>query len=129
MARTVLSGWQIRREDRDDIPMKYVELNHITKAHIPNDNVVYRLSFPDKVEGISIKTIRIVAEDNVPFMVDILDESLTESIYESLEETKYHYDQVDIPYLPTDKALFVNIHNRGSVTTKFDIKIKGLEVR
>lgn len=127
--RTRLSGWQIHNKDRDDLSMRYVEIKHDTIAHVSNDIVTYRIPFADGVEGLSIKTIRVVSEQNLKFVVDLMDGPTQESIYGSLEEIKFHYDQVDIPYLPSDKALFIRIHNKGSITTKFSITVKGIEVK
>lgn len=127
--RTQLSGWQIRGRDGDDSAMKYVELTHVTISHVANAIETYRIPFPEALDGLSIKTIKVVSEQNLKFVVDIMDGETTDSIYESLEEIKFHYDQVDIPYRPSERALFVRIHNKGSVTTKFTITVKGIEVK
>lgn len=127
--RTQLSGWQVKERNGDDAGMKYVELTHSTIAHVANGIVVYRIPFPDNVDGLSIKTIKVVSEQTLQFVVDLMDGDTTDSIYESLEELKFHYDQVDIPYRPSERALYVRIHNKGTVTTKFAITVRGIEVK
>lgn len=126
--RTQLSGWQVKRNG-DDAGMKYVELTHDTIAHVANDIVIYRIPFADNIDGLSIKTIKVVSEQNLKFIVDLMDGDTSDSIYESLEEIKFHYDQVDIPYRPSERALYVRIHNRGTITTKFTITVRGIEVK
>lgn len=126
--RTQLSNWQIKQyKERDQ--MKYVSVNETTIAHVGNSIVTYEIPFPEGVEGVMIKTIRIESEENVSFVVDLMDGATNLSIYESLEEIKFHYDQVDIPYKPEEKKFFVRIHNKGNLTTKFNIDIRGIEVK
>lgn len=127
--RTRLSAWQIREREGEDTGMKYVELNHDTIAHVKNGIVTYRIPFPDKMDGLSIKTIKVVSEEHNSFVVTLMDGDTSDFIYESLEESKFHYDQVDIPYRPSERALYVRIHNRGTVTTKFSITVRGIEVK
>lgn len=127
--RTRLSPWQVKQSETEGGSMKYVSVNHTTNAHVPNDTVVYQIPFPDGIEGVLISTIRIESVENVPFVVDLLDGNTTKTIYESLEELRFQYDQVNIPYKPSEKSFFVRIHNKGGVTTKFNIEIRGVEVR
>jgi hypothetical protein len=125
--RTQLSNWQIKsREERDQ--MKYVSVSQKTIAHSGNSIVDYEIPFPDGVDGFMVKTIRVTSEENVAFIVDLMDGETGYSIYESLEEIKFHYDQVDIPYKPSERTFFVRIHNKGNVTTRFTIDIRGIEV-
>lgn len=126
--RTQLSNWQIKSyEERDQ--MKYVSVSHKTIAHVGNNITTYEVPFPKGIDGFMIKTIRITSEENVAFVIDLMDGATESSIYQSLEEIKFHYDQVDIPYKPIEKSFFVRIHNKGNLTTKFTIDIRGIEVR
>lgn len=126
--RTQLNDWQIRvRENQDE--MKYVHIEHKTVAHSPSEVVIYPIPFPEGVLGINIKTIRVLSEEAVPFFIDLMDGASNETIYESLEEMQKQYDQVDLPYKPVEKKLFVRIHNKGNVATKFSIDIRGIEVK
>lgn len=126
--RTRLSGWQVKTEREQDT-MKYVEVKFKTPAHVGSDAITYKLDFPAEVEGINVKSIKVKSEENIAFTAAIMEQDGVDVIYQSLEEVKYHYDNVDILYLPAIKAFFVHLHNRGSLTTKFDIEIKGIEVR
>lgn len=126
--RTQLSDWQVKnRQERDQ--MKYVSTSYQTVAHIGSSLVTYRIPFPEGIDGFMIKTVRVISEENVAFVVDLMDGNSEFSIYESLEEIKFHYDQVDLPYKPTEKAFFVGITNRSNLTTKFTIDIRGIEVK
>jgi hypothetical protein len=126
--RTQLSDWQVKtREDRDQ--MKYVSMNYQTAAHVGNSITTYQIPFPEGVDGFMIKTVRVISDENVSFIADLMDGNSELSIYESLEEIKFHYDQVDLPYKPVEKAFFVRIFNKGNLTTKFTIDIRGLEVK
>lgn len=127
--RTKLSRWQIKELSERDDQMRYVELIHTTVAHVSNDIVTYRLDFPVGVAGIQINTIRVESMEDVPFTVNLMDGNTDTTIYESNIENKLHYDSVVIPYKPSEAAVFVRIHNRGSLTTKFTITIRGVEVR
>lgn len=125
--RTQLSNWQLKSyKERDQ--MKYVEVNHDTIAHVGNSIVNYQIPFPDGVEGFLINTIRVTSEQNVSFVVLLMDGNTNIPIYESLEEIKYHYDQVSIPYKPSDKNFYIQIQNKGNLTTKFKVDIRGIEV-
>ena len=125
--RTRLSSWQTKsNEERDQ--MKYVSVSHTTIAHVGTDVVLYEIPFPEGIDGFMIKTVRVTAEDNVAFTVQLMDGNTAYSIYQSLEELKFHYDQVDIPYKPEERAFFVQLHNKGNLTTKFTIDIRGIEV-
>lgn len=126
--RTRLSSWQVK-SNREHETMKYVEVKLNTAAHVGSNTVTYRLDFPKDVDGFNIKSIKVKSEENIEFTVAIMDEDNVDFIYQSLEEIKYHYDNIDIVHRPVTKAFFVKIHNRGSLTTKFSIEIKGIEVR
>lgn len=128
MARTQLSGWQIPSIESSG-KMKYIELSHSTVAHVANSIVVYRLNLPDDIDGINLKTIRVISDENLSFVVRLMDGDTDMPIYESLEEIKYQYDNVDIPYKPTERAVFVEIHNKGTITTKYHINLRGIEVK
>lgn len=126
--RTQLNDWQIRvRENQDE--MKYVSIEYSTVAHSPSEVVIYPIPFPEGVLGINIKTIRVQSVEAVPFFIDLMDGASNETIYESLEEMQMQYDQVDLPYKPVEKKLFVRIHNKGNVATKFKISVRGIEVK
>ena len=128
MARTRLSSWQIPvQEERGK--MNYVQLKYDTIAHVANDTVVYKIDFPKGIEGINIKTIRIISDERVAFIARLLDDEGDFPIYETLEEIQYQYDNVDIAYKPNKKAIFVEILNKGDLTTKFHIDIRGIEVK
>lgn len=125
--RTQLSNWQLKSyKERDQ--MKYVEVNYKTISHTGNAITRYEIPFPDGTDGVLINTIRVTSEENVAFVVGLMDGSTPTSIYESLEEVKFHYDQVSIPFKPKERMFFVNIHNKGNLTTKFTIEIRGIEV-
>lgn len=126
--RTRLSGWQVKTQKEQDT-MRYVEASLKTNAHVGSDIVTYRLDFPAEVMGFNVKSIKVQSEENVAFTVDVMEEDNIDVIYQSTEEIKYHYDNVDIVHYPNVKAFFVRIHNRGSLTTKFNIQIKGIEVK
>lgn len=126
--RTRLSSWQVKTQKEQDT-MKYVEASIVTGAHVGSDIVTYRIDFPQDVVGFNIKSIKVKSEENIAFTVDIMEEDNVDVIYQSTEEIKYHYDNIDIVHLPSVKAFFVRIHNRGSLTTKFNIQIKGIEVK
>lgn len=126
--RTRLSSWQVNELQGRDT-MQYIEMKHTTVAHAGNGIVTYQIPFPEGVAGLIIKTIRITSLENSSFIVDLMDGNTNYSIYESLEETKFHYDNVDIPYKPIEQALFVRIHNKGSLTNKYEIDIRGIEVK
>lgn len=126
--RTRLSSWQVKTQKEQDT-MKYVEASTVTGAHVGSDIVTYRIDFPQDVVGFNIKSIKVKSEENIAFTVDIMEEDNVDVIYQSTEEIKYHYDNIDIVHLPSVKAFFVRIHNRGSLTTKFNIQIKGIEVK
>lgn len=115
--------------EENDAHMKYVSVHHDTIAHVPDAIVTYTIPFPDGVEGINIKTIRVESEQNIKFVIDLMDGNSNISIYESNEEIKFQYDQVDIPYKPDDKKMYVRLQNKGSLTTKFHIEIRGIEVK
>lgn len=109
--------------------MKFVEVNYTTDAHVGSDIVTYRLDFPQDVMGFNIKSVKVRSEENIAFTVDIMEEDNVDVIYQSTEEIKYHYDNIDIVHFPSVKAFFVRIHNRGSLATKFNIQIRGIEVK
>jgi hypothetical protein len=126
--RTQLSDWQVKtREDREE--MKYASVTYQTTAHVGNMITTYQIPFPDGVDGFMLKTFRVVSDENVSFVADLMDGNSNVSIYESLEEIKFLYDQVDLPYKPAERAFFVRIYNKGNLTTKFTIDIRGLEVK
>lgn len=128
--RTKLSPWQIKNGGQaGDGSMRYVGVNHTTLAHVANESVIYRIPFPIDVDGVLISTIRVESELNVVFTVDLMDGNTNKTIYESLEETKFQYDQVNVPYKPSEKAFFVRILNKSGSTTKFNIEIRGVEVK
>lgn len=128
--RTRLSPWQIKNGVGEGAgSMKYIGVDYTTIAHVANESVIYRIPFPADVEGVLVHTIRVESELNVAFTVDLMDGNTNKTIYESLEETKFHYDQVNVPYKPSEKAFFVRILNKSGSTTKFNIEIRGVEVR
>jgi len=129
--RTRLSQWQVKDSDKgDEMSMKYVSVDHTTAAHLLNDIVVYRIPFPAGIEGVLIHTIRIQSDMKNIFTADLMDgENTSKTIYESLEEDSFHYDQVNVPYKPNDKAFFVRMQNKSGPTTKFKIEIRGIEVK
>lgn len=131
MARTRLSPWQYQSSGAGgEGTMKFVKLTHTTPAHVANGTVTYRIPFPTGVTGIQINTIKIVSIENIRFTVDIMDGNTSETIYESNEELKYQYDNVFIPYKnDADPALYVRLSNKGGIATKFDIDIRGIEVK
>lgn len=108
--------------------MKYVSTNYKTVAQVGNSTVLYKVPFSDGVDGINIKTIRVESDENVAFVVSLLDSETGYPIYESLEELKIHYDQVDIPFKPVERNFFIRIFNKSNLTTKFTFDIKGIEV-
>lgn len=126
--RTRLSDWQIKNGGGEGT-MKYISLEHQSVSHLGFDNVIYEIPFPDNVDGVMIKTIRVDSEQDVPFVVSLLDGSSGPSIYQSVQEQKFHYDQVDIPYKPDERAFYVLIEHEGNLTTKFKIDIRGVEVK
>lgn len=110
--------------------MKFVKLTMTTVAHTPNATTTYRLPLPKDVKGIQINTIKIVSVENVRFTIDIMDGNTQETIYESNEELRYQYDNVFIPYKnDADPAIYVRLTNKGNLATKFDIDIRGVEVK
>ena len=126
--RTQLNDWQIRARENEN-EMKYVHIPYQTVAHSPAEIVTYPVPFPADIKGINIKTIRIVSEESLNFVVSLMDGNTEDVIYESLDELGMQYDQVDIPYKPAEQKLFVRIHNKGSVATRFTIDVRGLEVK
>ena len=126
--RTRLSSWQVKTQE-DNETMKYVEVKHSTDSHVGSDAVIYKIDFPEDVEGFNIKAIKVKSVENIAFTVTIFEEDGIDVLYQSVEEIKYHYDVVDLVYKPTVKSFYVQIHNRGSLTTKFDIQIRGIEVK
>ena len=109
--------------------MRYVEVNFDTPAHIGSGEVTYKIDFPDDVQGFNIKAIKVKSLEAIGFTVAILEEDGIDVLYQSVEEIKYHYDVVDLVYKPNAKSFFVKVHNRGSLTTKFNIQIRGIEVK
>ncbi len=126
--RTRLSSWQVKTQEEQET-MKYVEVNFDTPAHVGSDEVIYKIDFPVDVQGFNIKAIKVKSLETIGFTVAILEEDGIDVLYQSVEETKYHYDVVDLVYKPNVKSFFVKVHNRGSLTTKFNIQIRGIEVK
>ena len=126
--RTRLSSWQVRQREETET-MVYTEATLDTPSHPGTSSTIYTIPFPAGVEGMNIKSIKIRSVESVEFQVTILEEGTGDVLYESLNETKVHYDMVDLVYKPVMKAFQVQIHNRGSLATKFNIQIKGIEVR
>ena len=126
--RTRLSSWQVRDEGEAET-MRYSEATFDTPAHPGTSAVIYDVPFPSGVEGLNIKSIKVRSVEPVEFQVTILEEDANEILYESVNETKVHYDMVDLVYKPSTKTFRVRIQNRGSLSTKFNIQIKGIEVR
>lgn len=126
--RTRLSEWQIKGL-KGSGQLKYLQINKLTPSHVANDVVTYPIDLPEGADGVNIKTISVQSDQsNNAFIVMLMDGATENRIYESREEIGYHYDNIDIPYKPTDKKVYVRIHNRGSVSTKFKIDIRGIEV-
>lgn len=128
--RTRLSQWQMKGSiEGDENAMKYVSVDYVTAAHLLNDSVIYRIPFPVGVDGVLIHTIRVESDMVNVFTVDLMDGDNAKTIYESLDETRFHYDQVNVPYKPDDKAFFVRMRTKSGPTTKFKIEIRGVEVK
>lgn len=125
--RTRLSAWQIKAQKEQE-QMKYVEASYETTTLAGNMSSSYFIPFPEGVSGMNIKSIKVSSAEFVPFIFKALEDDGS-VLYESGEETKEVYDAVDIVYKTDNKGLSVVLQNRGVITTKFKVKINGIEVR
>lgn len=127
--RTRLSSWQMPTVVSDGDSMKYSEIKYTTPAHVGNSEVTYKIPLPEGQAGILIHTLRVSAQTNVAFVVSLMDGNSSNVIYESNQEIRFHYDQVIIPYKPVDGFLYLKVYNKGDIASKFDITIRGVEVK
>jgi hypothetical protein len=127
--RTKFSPWQIKNGWGEDIAMKYVGVDYDTATHVGNESVIYKIDFPEGIDGVLIHTLRIESDISIAFTVDLMDGISTQTIYESIDETKFQYDQVNVPYKPSTKAFYVRLRNKSGIATRFNIQIRGIEVK
>ncbi|WP_422661731.1 hypothetical protein ACK8P5_25595 (plasmid) [Paenibacillus sp. EC2-1] len=127
--RTQFSPRQLSGIKTGDEAMRYVQVKYSTPAHGKNETITYSIPLPADVDGIMINTIRVLSQENLTFVADLMDGPTGPSIYESLDELRFLYDQVNIPYKPSDKTLYIRILNKGDISTKYEIDIRGVEVK
>lgn len=126
--RTQLSSWQLKEQGGHQ-QMKYVELHYSSPAHLAGETISYPIDFPLNVEGINIKSIKAVSDENIEFSIALIDAVNHDIVYESLDEIKMHYDTIDLVYKSTNKRIIARFINKGALTTKFTVTIKGIEVK